>query len=113
MRAFAKVAKTAAVGKAKAGKTKSTSPASASSGPEGVLMSRFEKKDWTRSFVPYATLASTLQHARSALNRPLTLSEKILYSHLDDPKSAASIVRGQSYLKLRPGIFGVVGEVFG
>ncbi len=35
------------------------------------------------------------------LNRPLTLSEKILYSHLDDPKNQ-EIVRGKSYLKLRP-----------
>ena len=35
------------------------------------------------------------------LNRPLTLSEKILYGHLDDPKNQA-ITRGESYLKLRP-----------
>lgn len=37
----------------------------------------------------------------SRLNRPLTLSEKILYSHLDDPKNQ-DIVRGESYLRLRP-----------
>lgn len=35
------------------------------------------------------------------MNRPLTLSEKILYSHLDDPKNQ-EIERGKSYLKLRP-----------
>lgn len=35
------------------------------------------------------------------LNRPLTLAEKILYGHLDDPHNQ-DIVRGQSYLKLRP-----------
>lgn len=35
------------------------------------------------------------------LNRPLTLSEKILYSHIDDP-AAQDIERGQSYLRLRP-----------
>ena len=35
------------------------------------------------------------------MNRPLTLSEKVLYSHLDDPANQ-DIVRGESYLKLRP-----------
>ncbi|KAB5591756.1 Aconitate hydratase 1 [Ceratobasidium theobromae] len=35
------------------------------------------------------------------LNRPLTLSEKILYGHLDDPANQ-DITRGVSYLKLRP-----------
>lgn len=35
------------------------------------------------------------------LNRPLTLSEKILYSHLDDPANQ-EIKRGVSYLRLRP-----------
>lgn len=37
----------------------------------------------------------------SRLSRPLTLSEKILYSHLDDPKGQ-DIERGVSYLRLRP-----------
>ena len=31
----------------------------------------------------------------------MTLSEKVLYSHLDDPASA-ELKRGESYLKLRP-----------
>lgn len=35
------------------------------------------------------------------LKRPMTLSEKVLYSHLDDP-NGQDIVRGESYLKLRP-----------
>ncbi|EEC15463.1 aconitase, putative [Ixodes scapularis] len=35
------------------------------------------------------------------LNRPLTLSEKILYSHLDQPETQ-EIERGTSYLRLRP-----------
>lgn len=35
------------------------------------------------------------------LNRPLTLSEKVVYGHLDDAQNQ-DIVRGQSYLKLRP-----------
>jgi aconitate hydratase len=37
------------------------------------------------------------------LKRPLTLSEKILYGHLDEPHNQ-DIVRGVSYLKLRPDV---------
>ena len=37
------------------------------------------------------------------LKRPLTLSEKILYGHLDDPHGQ-DISRGVSYLKLRPDV---------
>jgi hypothetical protein len=37
------------------------------------------------------------------LNRPLTLSEKILYGHLDNPHEA-DIRRGASYLHLRPDV---------
>jgi hypothetical protein len=37
------------------------------------------------------------------LRRPLTLSEKILYGHLDDPHGQ-DIERGVSYLKLRPDV---------
>lgn len=40
------------------------------------------------------------------LNRPLTLSEKILYGHLDDPHNQ-DITRGVSYLKLRPDVSSV------
>lgn len=35
------------------------------------------------------------------LNRPLTLSEKIVYGHLDDPHGQ-EIDRGRTYLRLRP-----------
>lgn len=35
------------------------------------------------------------------LNRPLTLSEKIVYGHLDDPVNQ-EIERGKTYLRLRP-----------
>ena len=35
------------------------------------------------------------------LRRPLTLSEKVLFGHLDDPKNQ-DIVRGESYLHLNP-----------
>lgn len=39
--------------------------------------------------------------AEFSLGRPLTLSEKILYGHLDDPKNQ-KIERGVTYLQLRP-----------
>lgn len=35
------------------------------------------------------------------LNRPLTLSEKIVYGHLEDPHGQ-EIDRGRTYLRLRP-----------
>lgn len=35
------------------------------------------------------------------LDRPLTLSEKVLYSHLDEPHKQ-DVTRGTSYLRLRP-----------
>lgn len=35
------------------------------------------------------------------LDRPLTLSEKIVYGHLDDP-AGQEIARGRTYLRLRP-----------
>lgn len=38
--------------------------------------------------------------ARKTLGRPLTLSEKIIYGHFDDPDTVP--VRGETYLKLRP-----------
>ena len=51
--------------------------------------------------MPYEKLVSNLAVVRSRLGRPLTLSEKVLYSHLDDP-AGQDIVRGESYLRLRP-----------
>ncbi|KAL1738152.1 aconitase family-domain-containing protein, partial [Schizophyllum fasciatum] len=53
---------------------------------------------------PYAELKRRLDVVRAALDRPLTLAEKILYAHLADPASAvqSGIVRGQSYLQLSP-----------
>ena len=75
----------------------------------------------------YQVLDENLKVVRERLNRPMTLSEKILYSHLDDPKNQVlsvaynlqpvhqysdivcyvshllqDIERGVSYLKLRP-----------
>lgn len=62
-----------------------------------VSMSRFEPE----TSLPYATLEERLDVVKNKLKRPLTLSEKVLYSHLDNPEGQ-EIKRGQSYLKLRP-----------
>jgi aconitate hydratase len=51
--------------------------------------------------MPYEKLLKNLEIVKARLQRPLTLSEKILYSHLDDPHNQ-DIVRGESYLRLRP-----------
>lgn len=52
-------------------------------------------------YLPYEKLSNNLDVVKQRLSRPLTLSEKILYSHLDDPKNQ-DIERGTSYLRLRP-----------
>lgn len=49
----------------------------------------------------YAKTAQRLEVVRKRLNRPLTLAEKILFGHLDDPQNQ-ELVRGQSFLQLRP-----------
>lgn len=49
----------------------------------------------------YKQLQKKLELVNKKLARPLTLSEKILYSHIDDVEKQ-DIVRGESYLKLRP-----------
>lgn len=59
-------------------------------------MSKFDSTE-----VDYDTLEQRLATVRQRLDRPLTCSEKVLYSHLDDPENQ-DIVRGESYLKLRP-----------
>jgi len=51
--------------------------------------------------LPYAKLGKNYEVIKRRLNRPLTLSEKILYSHLEDPHGE-EIERGVSYLRLRP-----------
>merc|ERR1711971_1052766 len=62
-----------------------------------VAMSKFDDA----SVMPYEKLVKNLEVVKARLARPLTLSEKILYSHLDEPNSQ-DIVRGESYLRLRP-----------
>ncbi|KAJ8922957.1 hypothetical protein NQ315_001503 [Exocentrus adspersus] len=61
-----------------------------------VAMSRFDTDP-----LPYEKLNQTLQIIKKRLNRPLTLSEKVLYSHIDQPDTQ-EIERGVSYLRLRP-----------
>jgi len=51
--------------------------------------------------LPYKKLKETLDCVKNKLKGPLTLSEKVLYSHLDQPDTQ-EIVRGKSYLRLRP-----------
>jgi len=60
-------------------------------------MSRFEQD----KFIDYDKLSHNVKIVQDRLGRKLTLSEKILYGHLDDPKNQ-DIKRGESYLKLRP-----------
>ena len=49
----------------------------------------------------YTKMAQRLAVLRRRLNRPLTLGEKILFGHLDDPEHQ-DLERGKSFLLLRP-----------
>jgi aconitate hydratase len=49
----------------------------------------------------YATMARNLAVVRRRLGKPLTLADKILLGHLDDPEHQ-EIEPGKSYLQLRP-----------
>lgn len=64
------------------------------------------EKDCSSITPPYPALQSKLSHVRKLLdNRPLTLAEKILYSHLSDPErtvSSGGLKRGETYLLLNP-----------
>lgn len=51
-------------------------------------------------YFSYDTIRKNVEIVKKRLNRPLTLAEKILYGHLDDPNQ--EIKRGKSYLYLRP-----------
>jgi len=66
-------------------------------GDTKVAMSAFEPN----SYINYQRIEDNLAIVRSRLNRPLTLSEKVLYGHLDNAHEQ-DIQRGVSYLKLRP-----------
>ncbi|RQO32142.1 aconitate hydratase [Taibaiella sp. KBW10] len=49
----------------------------------------------------YAEMPAKIEAARKLINRPLTLTEKILYTHLDKPATRA-FVRGEDYVDFRP-----------
>jgi len=50
----------------------------------------------------YSELPSKIEKARKLVNRPLTLSEKILYSHLWDELPAKPFGRGEEYVNFGP-----------
>ncbi len=49
----------------------------------------------------YSAIRQRLEIVRGRLGRPLTLAEKIVFGHLDDP-SGAELAAGSAYLLLRP-----------
>ncbi len=49
----------------------------------------------------FETMAQNLEVVRARIGRPLTLSEKNLFGHLDDPENQ-TFEPGKSYLQLRP-----------
>ncbi|MFZ9575264.1 MAG: aconitate hydratase [Sphingobacteriia bacterium] len=50
----------------------------------------------------YERMPAKIDAARNALKRPLTLAEKILYTHLDSEMPLTSYTRGNSYVDFRP-----------
>jgi len=50
----------------------------------------------------YAGMASRIEAARKVVGRPLTLTEKILYSHLSGGDAREAFVRGESYVDFKP-----------
>ena len=50
----------------------------------------------------YARMADQIKTAQTVLNRPMTLAEKVLYSHLFDGKPTEAFDRGESYVDFAP-----------
>lgn len=50
----------------------------------------------------YATMSERVDAARELVGKPLTLSEKILYSHLWDAMPSKAFVRGKDYVDFAP-----------
>lgn len=50
----------------------------------------------------YELMPAKINAVRNALNRPLTLAEKILYTHLDSEMPLILYTRGNSYVDFRP-----------
>ena len=62
-------------------------------------------KDCSSITPPYEKLLANLERVRSVVKRPLTLAEKILYSHVIEPEKSLAgggRIRGESYLQLNP-----------
>ena len=60
-----------------------------------VAVSKFEPDQ----YLPYDKLCKNLKVVKQRLNRPLTLSEKILYSHIDEPAEQVSGTRKATKLQ--------------
>ncbi|KAI0670073.1 aconitate hydratase [Trametes maxima] len=64
------------------------------------------QKDCSSITPPYSKLRQNLDTVRQILGRrPLTLAEKILYSHIHEPErtlASGGIKRGETYLQLKP-----------
>lgn len=50
----------------------------------------------------YNRIPSRIEAARKVLAKPMTLTEKILYSHLDEGQAKQAFTRGESYVDFRP-----------
>lgn len=50
----------------------------------------------------YARYPERIEAARKAVNKPLTLAEKILYAHLDEGNASQAFERGNDYVDFRP-----------
>lgn len=59
--------------------------------------------DSTAEFITavYRRMQTTIDRVRAQIGRPLTYTEKVLYSHLDRP-DGAELFPGRSYIKTRP-----------
>jgi hypothetical protein len=68
----------------------------------GEAATRWEESRSERRMEWHSTKCLALP-LTSRLNTPLTLAEKIVYGHLDNPHEQ-DIQRGVSYLKLRPDV---------
>ena len=50
----------------------------------------------------YSSLDSKTKHARNLLKRPLTFTEKVLFSHIVEEQTFTSLKRGSSYVNFNP-----------
>lgn len=50
----------------------------------------------------YARMAARVDKAKQVVGRPLSLTEKILYAHLDEGEASTAYARGESYVDFNP-----------